>query len=81
MLETTDPRHTGNVREAQPYPHGGGGVHMKNTPDVNGEDLFISPSADMYMLKCYPQITDYKEMAGVWLEDPLLLPCGPGRYR
>lgn len=54
---------------------------MMNTPDVNGEDLFISPSADMYMLKCYPQITDDKEMAEVWLEDPLLLPCGAGRYK
>lgn len=57
------------------------GIRMVSTPDLSGEDLFMSPSVDMSVHKSNPQVPDHRKVAEVWMEDSLLLPSGVGGYR
>lgn len=51
---------------------------MVKMPDVSGEDVFISLSADMHVLRSHSPITDYNEMAELCLEESLPPVSGVG---
>lgn len=47
-------------------------------PDMSGEDVFTSLSADIHVFMSHSSITDYKDLAELRLEDLLLLLSGVG---